>query len=80
MAQFEYKCIEVPMTFLEVATKRQQVNPIEEYGKFISKEAVAGWELDRIDTITSKKSGGCLTPNAGTETQRKILIFRRSPS
>lgn len=79
MAEFEGNCIEVPMTFLEVATRRQQVDPFEGYGELITKEAVDGRELDRIDTIMSNKSGGWPTPNVGTETQKKILILGRSP-
>lgn len=75
MARFEYHCVEIPGTFEEVVSRKKNVSATETYESIINAEASEGWELDKIDTISTTQKRGCLS--GGVVHTRKIAVFRR---
>lgn len=47
------------------------------YEGLINKIAADGWELQQIDTLESRKNGGCLGLGKQDVMQHKIMIFRK---
>jgi hypothetical protein len=80
MPNYKYKCVPVP-SVINTGTqgKKMHQTAVEKYEKLINTETVGGWELDKIDTITSVQNPGCLSSIFGGKGEIvtfKIMIFR----
>lgn len=78
MPNYEYKCVSVPTI---VNTKAGAHNEaVSVYEQAINNAATNGWELDKIDTVSSSQPPGCmgvLTGQKETIVSFKLLVFRR---
>ena len=81
MAEYEYKCVPVPRTmFTGKVGKDSHEDAVNAYNDLINNAAQGGWELDRVDTVTSYQKPGCIAGLFGRkdeEVNYKLLIFRR---
>lgn len=88
MANYEYKCLQVP-ELIEIGKKDSHGKAVSAYQEIINKEAADGWEYVGTDTIESYINPGCLQsamasiPILGVFTRSaewlkiKIIVFRR---
>jgi len=86
MSNYIYKCIPVP-TIIDTGTtgKNMHENAVKSYESIINNIAKEGWELEKIDTVSSMQNPGCLgqliglfTGGAKSEIQTfKLLIFKK---
>jgi hypothetical protein len=89
MAGYDYKCVPVPRTLFAGQTgKDSHGSAVEAYEAIIKSAAQGGWELDRLDTVTSYQTPGCLAGllhklsggllgKTGEEVNHKLLIFKK---
>lgn len=73
--KFEYKCVPVPSSISTGTDGHRKA--VEMYEGLINKIAADGWELQQIDTLESRKNGGCLGLGKQDVMQHKIMIFRK---
>jgi hypothetical protein len=72
--KFEYKSVPFSAV-LKVQKNHSEVANM--YDAIINQEAVRGWELVLIDTISSFKPGGCFA-GKDEQTSIKIAVFKRA--
>jgi hypothetical protein len=84
MAEFDYKCVPVPRTILTGTTgKDPHGAAVETYESIIKNAAKGGWELDRMDTVSSYQKPGCFAALFGKKEEAvdyKLLIFKKQLS
>jgi len=84
MAEFDYKCIPVPRTlFTGKVGKDPHEAAVEVYESIIKNAAKGGWELDRVDTVSSYQKPGCFAALFGKKeevVEYKLLIFKKQIS
>lgn len=81
MSEFEYKCVPVPRTlFTGKVGKDPHSAAVSAYEEIIKNSAKGGWELDRVDTVSSYQQPGCFAALLGKKEEMidyKLLIFKK---
>ena len=84
MAEYDYKCVPVPRTlFTGKVGKDSHRAAVEAYENIIRNAAQGGWELDRVDTVSSYQKPGCIAALFGKKEELvnyKLLIFKKQIS
>ncbi len=82
MAEFDYKCIPVPRSlFTGKVGKDPHSVAVATYEEIIKNSAKGGWELDRVDTVSSFQQPGCFAALLGKKEETvdyKLLIFKKT--
>lgn len=73
MAKYQYKSVAFPAV---IKTDNNYEEVMHVYNNVLNDNAVNGWELDYIDTITTHQSPGCVG-GYGENVTLKIAIFRK---
>jgi hypothetical protein len=81
MQEFDYKCVPVPRTlFTGKVGKDPHIVAVSAYEEIIKNAAKGGWELDRVDSVSSYQQPGCFAALTGKKEEMveyKLLIFKK---